>query len=65
VAVRVSVLGAGNGGCAIAGDLARRGVDCTLFDMPAFAHVLEPIREAGGLRLTGVLGDVTVSLPRI
>jgi opine dehydrogenase len=65
VAVRVSVLGAGNGGCAIAGDLARRGVDCTLFDMPAFAHVLEPIREAGGLRLTGVLGDVTVTLPRI
>ncbi|MCU0506552.1 MAG: NAD/NADP octopine/nopaline dehydrogenase family protein [Chloroflexi bacterium] len=65
MAGRVSVLGAGNGGCAIAADLARRGMDPTLFDLPAFADVLEPIREAGGLRLTGVLGDAQVPIPRI
>ena len=61
----VSVLGAGNGGCAIAADLVRRGITCTLFDLPAFEAVVAPIREAGFLRLTGVLGDVTVAAPRV
>jgi opine dehydrogenase len=62
---RVSVLGAGNGGCAIAADLARRGIACTLFDLPRFEAVVAPIREAGVLRLSGVLGDVTVAAPRV
>lgn len=65
MAARVSVLGAGNGGCAIAADLLRRGIACTLFDLPAFESVVAPIREAGVLRLTGVLGDVTVAVPRV
>ena len=62
---RVAVLGAGNGGCAIAADLVRRGIACTLFDLPAFEAVLAPIREAGTLHMTGVLGDVTVTAPRV
>ena len=62
---RVSVLGAGNGGCAIAADLVRRGIACTLFDLPRFEAVVAPIREAGVLRLTGVLGDVTVRAPPV
>ena len=62
---RVSVLGAGNGGCAIAADLVRRGIPCTLFDLPSFDAVLAPIRGAGVLRLSGVLGDVTVAAPRV
>ena len=62
---RVTVLGAGNGGCAIAADLVRRGIACTLFDLPAFEAVLAPIREAGVLRLTGALGDVTVAAPPV
>jgi opine dehydrogenase len=65
MSARVAVLGAGNGGSAIAADLVRRGINCTLFDLPAFDHVLAPIREAGTLRLSGVLGDVTVVAPRI
>jgi opine dehydrogenase len=65
VAGQVSVLGAGNGGCAIAADLGRRGIAPTLCDLPDFAGVLEPIREAGGLRLTGVLGDAQVPIARI
>jgi opine dehydrogenase len=65
VPVRVSVLGAGNGGCTIAADLVRRGIACTLFDLPAFEAVVAPIRQAGVLRLTGVLGDVTVAAPRV
>ena len=62
---RVSVLGAGNGGCAIAADLTRRGITCTLFDLPRFDPILAPIREAGVLRLTGDLGDHTVAAPMI
>ena len=62
---RISVLGAGNGGCATAADLARRGITCTLFDLPRFEAVLAPIREAGVLRLTGALGDCTVEAPMI
>ncbi len=60
---RVSILGAGNGGCATAAHLALRGVPCTLFDLPAFERGLAPIRAAGAIRLTGVLGDVTVPAP--
>jgi 3-hydroxyisobutyrate dehydrogenase-like beta-hydroxyacid dehydrogenase len=40
---RVAVLGAGNGGCAIAADLVRRGIACTLFDLPAFEAALAPL----------------------
>lgn len=62
---RVAVLGAGNGGCAIAADLVRRGIECTLFDLPAFEAVVAPIREAGTLRLSGALGDVTLAAPPV
>ena len=62
---RVAVLGAGNGGCAIAADLVRRGIACTLFELPSFEAVVAPIREAGVLRLSGVLGDQVVAAPRI
>jgi opine dehydrogenase len=65
VPARVTVLGAGNGGCAIAADLVRRGISCTLFDLPRFKAALAPIRAAGVLRLSGVLGDVTVLAPRV
>ncbi len=49
----VAVLGAGNVGCALAGDLARRGVDVRLFNRTP--ERLAPIQEAGGLTLTGRL----------
>ena len=62
---RVSILGAGNGGCAMAASLASRGIPCTLFDLPRFDAVLAPIRESGVLRLTGALGDHTVPAPAI
>jgi opine dehydrogenase len=62
---RVSVLGAGNGGCATAADLARRGILCTLFDLPRFDAILAPIREGGMLRLTGALGDHVVAAPPV
>lgn len=46
-----AVIGAGNVGCALAGDLALRGVEVRLFNR---SHArLEPIRAAGGITLTG------------
>ena len=63
--VQVSVLGAGNGGCTMAADLVVRGIGCTLFDLPRFDDVLAPIRAAGALRMTGVLGDRVVTAPPI
>jgi opine dehydrogenase len=47
----VAVIGAGNVGCALAGDLALRGVDVRLFNRSPGR--LEPIREAGGITVTG------------
>jgi len=50
----VSVLGAGNTGCSIAANLALRGWEVVLCDLPEFAGALAPIRTAGGLYLDGV-----------
>jgi opine dehydrogenase len=49
----VAVLGAGNVGCALAADLVLRGMDVRLFSRSS--ERLAPIREAGGITLTGVL----------
>lgn len=47
----VAVIGAGNVGCALAGDLVLRGADVRLCNRSA--RRLDPIREAGGLTVTG------------
>jgi len=49
----VAVVGAGNVGCALAGDLALRGAEVRLFNRSE--ERLEPIREAGGITLAGEL----------
>jgi opine dehydrogenase len=47
----VAVLGAGHGGLALAADLGRMGFDVTLFSF--FADELAPVRERGGVELSG------------
>ena len=49
----VAVLGAGNGGCAAAADLADRGYEVRLFSRAR--ERLDHIRERGGLQMTGLL----------
>ena len=44
---KIAVLSAGNGGQALAADLALRGHDVTLYDLPRFAPVIEAIRRRG------------------
>lgn len=50
----VAILGAGNGGCAAAADLTRRGFAVRLYGRSA---ALQPIRERGGIAYSGVLGE--------
>jgi opine dehydrogenase len=51
----VAVLGAGNGGCAVAADLGRRGVEVRLWGRSG--ERLAPLRDRGGVAYTGVLGE--------
>ena len=50
----VTVLGAGNTAFAVAANLSLRGFEITIFELPAFAESLAPIREAGTIHLSGV-----------
>jgi opine dehydrogenase len=59
----VAVLGAGNGGCAAAADLARRCDDIRLYNRSA--ATIEPIIERGGIQLTGALGEAFVPLETV
>ncbi len=52
---RIAVLGAGNGGCAIAADLTRRGLEVVLFTRSR--ERIRPILDRGGLAYTGVIGE--------
>lgn len=57
----VAVLGAGNGGCAAAADLARRGFEVRLYNRTY--ERIRSIVERGGLELTGAAGEGFVELP--
>ncbi len=51
---KIALIGAGNGGCAMSGDLTLAGFKVHLTELPRFADKLKPIRERGGLEVTGV-----------
>jgi opine dehydrogenase len=59
----VAVLGAGNGGCAIAVDLCRRGIDVRLSSRSEGR--LAPLQECGGIEYTGALGEGFVPIHMI
>ena len=50
----VCVVGAGNGGSAIAGDMTLAGHACRLFEFPEYAENLKPISDRGGTEVTGI-----------
>ncbi len=69
---RYVVVGAGNGGCAMAAELALMGRDVVLYEHPAFEERLSAIRDAGGLVLesrtdhvAGGKGEHFAALPRL
>lgn len=54
---KVAILGAGNGGHAASADLALRGYDVNLFELPRFKDNIESILERGGIEITGDAGE--------
>jgi len=51
---RIAVIGAGNGGTAIAGDLSLAGHECRLFEFEEWAGNVTAVMEKGGIKVTGV-----------
>ncbi|HSC71231.1 MAG TPA: 2-dehydropantoate 2-reductase N-terminal domain-containing protein, partial [Candidatus Methylomirabilis sp.] len=51
---RIAVIGAGNGGTAIAGDLTLAGHECRLFEFEEWAGNVAAVAERGGIQVTGV-----------
>jgi opine dehydrogenase len=50
----IAVIGAGNGGTAIAGDLALAGHECRLFEFEEWAGNVTAVTAQGGIQVTGV-----------
>ena len=66
--IKVAVLGAGNGGQAVAGHLGMEGVDVKLFDLQSFKKNIETISEKGGIELCGDIegfGKISVATTEI
>ena len=50
----ICIIGAGNGGSAMAGDMTLAGHRCRLFEFPEFAENIRPIAAQGGIHVTGI-----------
>ena len=59
----IAIIGAGNGGCAIAGDMSLAGHECRLFEFPEYAENITPIQDAGGIEVTGIARTGFADIP--
>jgi opine dehydrogenase len=50
----ICIIGAGNGGTAMAGDMTLAGHRCRLFEFAEYAENIKPIIAQGGIRVTGI-----------
>jgi opine dehydrogenase len=50
----ICVIGAGNGGSAIAGDMTLAGHNCRLFEFSEYAKNLSTVIKKGGIQVTGI-----------
>lgn len=53
--MKISVLGSGNGGCAVAFDFAQAGHEVSIFDFESFPSNINAIRKNGGIYSEGQL----------
>ena len=51
--MKITVLGSGNGGCAVAADCALHGYDVSIFDFPQFPSNIDAIANVNGIKATG------------
>lgn len=61
----VAVIGGGNGGFAMAADLALSGWDINLYDLPRFKENITPLLSEGGIHITGAAHTGFAKLSRI
>jgi opine dehydrogenase len=50
----ICIIGAGNGGSAVAGDMTLAGHRCRLFEFPEYGENIKPIAAQGGIHVTGI-----------
>lgn len=52
---KITILGAGNGGCTFAAHLGLKGFEVTLYENPQFEKNILPIQKRSGVELTGAI----------
>jgi opine dehydrogenase len=60
-----AVMGAGNSGFGLAGDLALKGFETRLYELPEFAAAIEPLNKSDGIRVRGITGEGVGKLARL
>ncbi len=61
-AKEICIIGAGNGGSAIAGDMSLAGHHCRLFEFPEYRQNIEPMLKSGCIKVTGIARTGTAQL---
>ncbi len=61
----ITIIGAGNGGFAMAADLALAGFRINLYELPQFQSNVEAISEVGGIEITGAARNGFAKLAKI
>ena len=51
---KICIIGAGNGGTAIAADMTLAGHECRLFEFPEYSQNIDPVILNGGIEVTGI-----------
>ena len=63
--LKFAVLGAGNGGHAMAADLTLQGFTLNMFELPQFKESIKPIQEKGGIAMREVMFSVSKKWERV
>ena len=61
-AMKVAVLGGGNGAHTVAADLTLKGLTVNMFEMEEFASSMQTVFDTGEIEMTGVAGQGTAKL---
>ena len=61
-AMKIAVLGGGNGAHTVAADLTLKGLSVNMFEMEQFASAMQKVFDSGEIEMTGVAGQGTAKL---